>query len=272
MPDMELACVIGGLLLVGIAVYLFLIWPGNGQRAKPLAGCYIAHRGLHGGELVENTLAAFAAAVERGYGIELDIQLSSDGIPVVCHDYDLKRVFGLERKVSEMTVDELQAIGVPRLHEVLVLLDGKVPLVAEIKGETLSTEVCAKAAELLDHYTGVYCVESFNPMHLGWFRKHRPQVIRGQLSTAFGKKPDNRRSLLHFALRHLLLNVISRPHFIAYEYRYFGLSTRLCAAFGARMVCWTPDSSEALTVAKKHYHTFIFEGFDPKRPPNQGIH
>lgn len=264
MPDMELACVIGGLLLVGIAVYLFLIWPGNGQRAKPLAGCYIAHRGLHGGDRIENTLPAFAAAVERGYGVELDIQLSSDGVPVVCHDYDLKRVFGLDRKVSALTAEELKAIGVPRLSEVLALLGGRVPLVAEIKGESLSTEVCIKAALLLDAYDGFYCVESFNPMHLGWFRKHRPQVVRGQLSTAFGKKPDNRRSLLHYALRHLLLNVVSRPHFIAYEYRYFGLSTRLCAALGAQMVCWTPDSKASLTAAKKHYHCFIFEGFDPE--------
>lgn len=263
MPDMEYVCLAGSILLAVIAVYLFLIFPGNGKKAKVFDGRYIAHRGLHGGERIENSLDAFRAAISKGVGVELDIQLSADRIPVVCHDYDLKRVFGVDQRVSDMTADALRAVGVPCLREVLTVLDGKVPLVAEIKGETFDTEVCEKAAVLLDAYDGLYCVESFNPVHLGWFRKHRPQVIRGQLSTAFGKKPGDKRTPLHFVLRHLLLNVISRPHFIAYEYRYYGLSARLCAAFGALMVCWTPTSQEDVVLAKKHYTTFIFEGFEP---------
>ena len=246
-----------------IGVYLFLIFPADGRKAKAFDGKYIAHRGLHGGETVENTLDAFKKAVEKGYGVELDIQLSSDKIPVVAHDYDLKRVFGIEKKVSSFTASELNSIGVPTLSEVLSVLDGKVPLVAEIKGEDFSTEVCVKAAEILDNYNGLYCVESFNPAHLLWFRKNRKTVIRGQLSTAFGKKRDGKINIVHSLLRHLLFNFISRPHFIAYEHKFFGASARLCKLFGAHMVCWTPKSKDDELKASKYYSTFIFEDYEP---------
>lgn len=246
-----------------IALYLFMIFPADGRRAKAFDGKFIAHRGLHGNGVVENTAEAFKLAVEKGYGVELDIQLSSDGIPVVTHDYDLKRVFGVDKKVSSLTLAELNALGVPSLSEVLSILDGKVPLVAEIKGEDFNTDVCVKAAELLDDYKGLYCVESFNPIHLCWFKKNRKGVIRGQLSTAFGKKRDGKINLLHGFLRHLLLNFLSRPHFIAYEYKYFGFSVRMCKLLGAHMVCWTPKNKEDQALASKHYSTYIFEGYEP---------
>lgn len=251
------------ILVCLIGLYIFMICPASGKRAKAFEGKYIAHRGLHGGEVVENTLEAFKRAVDKGYGVELDIQLSSDNIPVVTHDYDLKRVFGIEKKVKELSCKELNSIGVPTLREVLAVLDGKVPLVAEIKGEDFSTEVCEKAAELLDAYNGIYCVESFNPMHLRWFKKNRKNVVRGQLSTAFGKKRDGKINVLHTFLRHLLLNFLSRPHFIAYEYKYYGVSARMCKLLGAHMVCWTPKSKEDSDLASKHYSTFIFEGYEP---------
>ncbi len=251
--------VIGALILL----YLFVIWPASGKRAAAFDGKYIAHRGLHGGGIVENTRMAFERAVRRGYGVELDIQLSSDKVPVVCHDYDLKRVFGIDKKVSSLTASELKNIGVPTFSEVLDILGGRVPLVAEIKGESVDTEVCEITALLLDGYDGLYCVESFNPMYLRWFKKNRPSVVRGQLSTAFGKKRDGKRNFLHFFLRHLLLNFLSRPHFIAYEYKYYGVSARLCSLLGAHTVCWTPQSESEINMAKKHYRTFIFEGFEP---------
>lgn len=259
---MEIVFCVNGLLVL-LFLYLFLIFPADGRKAEGWKGRYIAHRGLHSGSVVENTLPAFAAAIGKGYGIELDVQLSSDGVAVVCHDYDLKRVFGDERKVAALTAEELKKIGVPTFAEVLALIDGRVPLVAEMKGESLSTDVCAKAAELLDRYTGEYCIESFNPMHLRWFKKHRPQVVRGQLSTAFGKKRDGKRNFLHFFLRHLLLNFLSRPHFISYEHIYYGVSVRLCRLFGAVTACWTPQSGEECDQAKPHYDFFIFEGFEP---------
>ena len=260
---MEAFVIVAIIFVCLIGIYIFMICPASGKRAKAFDGKYIAHRGLHGGEVVDNTLEAFKQAVEKGYGVELDIQLSSDKIAVVTHDYDLKRVFGIDKKVKDLSCEELKSIGVPTLSEVLAVIDGKVPLVAEIKGEDFSTEVCEKAAELLDGYSGIYCVESFNPMHLRWFKKNRKNVVRGQLSTAFGKKRDGKINVLHTFLRHLLLNFLSRPHFIAYEYKYYGVSARMCKLLGAHMVCWTPKSKEDSDLASKHYSTFIFEGYEP---------
>ena len=253
------------LAVIGLLVFLyfFAICPANGRKAAAFDGKYIAHRGFHGGEIKENTLSAFEKAVELGYGIELDIQLSSDKVAVINHDYTLKRVFGVDKKVSELTAAELKAIGVPTFKEVLGIIGGKVPLVAEIKGESSDVEVCEKAAELLDDYDSIYCVESFNPLYVRWFKKHRPKVIRGQLSTAFGKRGDGKNKLFHKLLRHLLLNFLSRPHFIAYEFKYKSVSARLCALLGAHMVCWTPKSADDVNASQKHYRTFIFEGFEP---------
>ena len=252
------------LAVIGVLIflYLFAICPANGRKASAFDGKYIAHRGFHGGDIKENTREAFEKAVELGYGIELDIHLSSDKVAVIHHDYTLKRVFGVDKNISSLTERELRDIGVPTLKEVLEIIGGKVPLVAEIKGESSDTEVCEKAAELLDNYEGIYCIESFNPMYVRWFKKNRPQVIRGQLSTAFGKR-DNKKTFRYQLLRHLLLNFLSRPHFIAYEHKYQSVSARLCALLGAHMVCWTPKSADDVNKAKKHYKTFIFEGFEP---------
>ena len=149
---MDVLYIVLAVLAGVIAIYLFMIFPSDGRKAKVFKGKFIAHRGLHGGETVENTLDAFKKAVDKGYGVELDIQLSLDKVPVVTHDYDLKRVFGIDKKVSSLSSEELGAIGVPTLSEVLNVLDGKVPLVAEIKGENADTEVCERAAVLLDGY------------------------------------------------------------------------------------------------------------------------
>ncbi len=249
-----------GILLLLFALYLFLVFPGDGKKAEAFRGKRIAHRGLHGGSIVENTAAAFRAAVREGYGVELDIQLSSDGVAVVTHDYDLKRVFGVDRKVKDCKEAELTALGVPTFSEVLAILDGKVPLIAEIKGESGNMTVCQKAAELLDGYGGLYCVESFNPLHLLWFRKHRPHVVRGQLSTRFTKKKRAGPAMLNFCLRHLLLNLLSRPHFVAYEFRYAdSLSFRLCRALGALAVGWTPKGEAEIAEAEAHFDAVIFE-------------
>ncbi len=253
---------IGGItaLVLLFSLYLFLVAPGDGKKAAALGGKRIAHRGLHGGSIVENTLPAFQKAADCGYGVELDIQLSSDGEAVVCHDYDLKRVFGVERQVKMLTAAELSALGVPTLQEVLDVLNGKVPLVAELKGENGDVSVCRKAAEVLDGYEGLYGIESFNPLYLRWFRKNRPAVIRGQLSSRFTKKKRAGSALLNFALRHLLFNVLGRPHFIAYEFRYAdGVSLGLCRRLGALTMGWTPRGKEEIQEGEKVFDTLIFE-------------
>ena len=125
-----------------------------------------------------------------GYGIELDVQLTKDGVPVVFHDWDLKRAAGVDRKIRDCTFEELQSYRlfgssqtIPAFETVLELADGRTPLIIELKAEIVHRELCEKCAVLLDRYPGEYCIESFSPLALGWFKRHRPNVLRGQLAT-----------------------------------------------------------------------------------------
>ena len=151
-------------------------------------GRYYAHRGLHKNTNIipENSLPAFRLAIENQYGIELDVRLTKDNIPVVFHDTTLLRVCGVDKKVRDLTFDELSNIylydskeQIPLLTEVLDLVNGQVPLIIELKTNENDTTVCSIVAPILDNYMGVYCVESFNPLILMWYKKNRPIVIRG---------------------------------------------------------------------------------------------
>ncbi len=253
-------------LLLLFALYFFLIFPRADKRVEEFSGLYVAHRGLHGGDIKENTMEAFKKAVDSAYGIELDVRLSSDKIPVINHDPSLKRVFGIDKNVSDMTAKELVTVGVPTFSQFLSYVDGRVPLIVEIKGEDMGTEICAKTAELLDNYKGKFCVESFNPYYLFWFKKNRKNIIRGQLATKFSKGGTSRGLLQNIFLTNLLLNVLSRPDFIAYEFKYRKkLSLKLCKLMGALPVCWTPRSQDELDSSKGFYKTFIFENFIPEK-------
>lgn len=266
-----------GILLVLFLIYLLLIMPRVYHRpsVKPLLHPLYAHRGLYDNDsdAPENSMAAFRLAVENGYGIELDVQLSKDNIPVVIHDYSLKRICGVDKKVSELTFDELQQLHlanskekIPLFSDVLNLIGGKVPLIIELKIEARDLSVCPLAARLLDEYPGVYCVESFNPLGLVWYKKNRPAVVRGQLASNFlaNKEPGNK--ALYFCLQNLLLNCATRPDFIAFDILHqkmlsFSLCRRL---YHTLPVAWTVRSDDQLEDAKKRYQIYIFEHFIPK--------
>ena len=149
-----------------------------------------AHRGLWGGEIPENSLAAFRRAAEHGFAIELDVQLSSDGEVMVFHDYTLDRVVGREGKLCDLDAAELGTLSlcgteqtIPTFREVLTLVNGRVPILVELKGESMDTSLCEKAAALLREYEGLYCIESFNPLLLHEMRKHLPDAYYGLLYT-----------------------------------------------------------------------------------------
>ncbi len=262
--------VVGTLLLLFL-VFLFLIKPRSRRRRpddKPFAGKEYAHRGLHNKALPENSLPAFAEAVKRGLGIELDIQLSKDGEVMVFHDFTLNRVVGREGKVAEFTAAELAKMplngvdcGIPTLKEVLALVDGKVPLIIEIKIPGFDLAVCPKAFEILDNYKGAFCVESFHPLALDWMRKNRPHILRGQLSSDFFKHKEQGSALQFFAVKNLLLNVLAKPDFIAFDIRYpNALAFRLCTKLWKAMpIGWTVRSEKELEDAKKHFDAWICE-------------
>ncbi len=268
--------IILGIVAVLVVLYLAAIMPrmvGRPDRT-PFFGQFYAHRGLHdnAGQAPENSMAAFRRAVEAGYGIELDVQLTKDKVPVVFHDFTLKRVCGQSGKVYEYTFEELQAFHlceseerIPQFADVLAMVDGRVPLIIEYKIEATDPEVCAVADVLLRAYRGAYCIESFNPFGVVWYKKNRPEVMRGQLSANYMKDADKKGKPLFVALKYLLSNFLAKPDFIAYDHRECGnvsfqLTTKL---WGALAVAWTIKSEADLARARKHYQLFIFDSFVP---------
>ena len=260
-----------GALLLAFLVFLFLIKPRSKKHrpdVTPFVGKEYAHRGVHNKNVPENSLRAFEGAVERGLGIELDLQLSKDGQVMVFHDFTLNRVAGVDGKVIDYTAEELskmslngQGDGIPTLKQVLEVVDGKIPLIIELKIPGFDLSVCPKAFELLDHYKGPYCVESFHPFALDWMRKNRPNVLRGQLSSNFFGHKESGNKLQLFAVKNLLLNVIAKPDFIAYDIRYPNTwAFRLCRdEWKAVPIGWTIRSQQKLEEAKKHFDAWICE-------------
>lgn len=265
------------IIIVALAVlYLLMIMPRITKKPDmtPFQGWLYAHRGLHDNktDAPENSMAAFRKAVEAGYGIELDIQLTKDGQVVVFHDDTLMRVCGIAGKICDYTYEQLQEFRlcesgeqIPLFTQVLQLVDGQVPLIVEFKGNnSVKVDLCPVADAILQKYEGEYCMESFNPLMVAWYRKQRPQVVRGQLSERFFS--NGRKSVLHFVLQNLLLNFYAKPDFIAYKWSdYKNISRRLCRSlYGITAVTWTIQSEEAYEASKKHFDLFIFDSFIPE--------
>ena len=258
-------------LLVG---YLVAIAPGKKGNIARYKGVKFAHRGLHGERGAENSMSAFLAAVEAGYGIELDIRLSKDKRLVVFHDDTLNRVAGVDGRVDEYTAEELSkmslsgtADGVPLFCDVLAAVNGRVPLLVEIKEDAGNYEVSTAAAEILSSYDGDYIVESFNPLSLGNVAKRLPCAERGILSHRFYDYEPFRKPL-YFLLQCLLFNRICKPSFIAYDHHHYkSPSLRICRRFfGCVTFAWTVRSKEEETAAKKHgFDSVIFENYLPEK-------
>ncbi len=269
---------IAGIIITVIAAFVFFLlyaaWPYNGrkERMREFSGWYYAHRGLHDKEdAPENSMLAFERAVEKGYGIELDVRMTGDNQLVIMHDPDLMRAAGVPKKISDMSLREATEYTlfgteehVPIFWEVLKTVDGKVPLIIEIKAERGDDvkEICGETAFILDGYEGQYCIESFHPGVVRWFRKNRPQTLRGQLSECMDPKTQG---FFSFSLSACLFNFLTKPDFIAYNLRDmyklpYVYMRKAADAFGA---AWTVRSEEALLDAKMMYDVFIFENFLP---------
>lgn len=166
---MVILYVLAAVAAVVAVLYFLAIMPRLSHRSERIkfTDVYYAHRGLHdnASEAPENSLAAFVRAVKAGYGIEMDIQLSKDRIPVVFHDFTLKRVCGREGKVCDYTYQELKEFKlynsgetIPRFEDVLKAVGGRVPLIVELKVEWMDISVCPLADALLQDYRGLYCL------------------------------------------------------------------------------------------------------------------
>lgn len=265
------------ILIIIIVLYLLAIMPKlkHNPQAKNMDGWLYAHRGLHNNksDAPENSLKAFALAVEKGYGIELDVQLTKDEVPVIIHDYHLRRACKTDIKVADLTYEELEQYHlfkseekIPTLKEALELIGGRVPLIIELKIPWNPDILCNKVSELLKNYSGFYCIESFNPFGLMWYKKHYPSIVRGQLATDFIREKEEGDRFQFFLLKNLLLNFLTKPDFIAYHHVYKkGLSFTICRKlFRTKPVAWTIKSQEELENSRKYFKLFIFDSFLPK--------
>lgn len=159
----------------------------------------IAHRALHdrAAGRPENSRAAVRAAIERGYGIEIDLQLSADGVPMVFHDADLPRLTGEEGPLAARTAEALGRLtlrggeeGIPTFAEVLAIVDGRVPLLVEVKDQTralgpVDGRLEAAVAEAVRGYRGPLALMSFNPHAVIALRDLAPAVPRGITTCAY---------------------------------------------------------------------------------------
>ena len=264
-----------------ILLIIFIILPVlamRGRRSHPgmdaLRGWSYAHRGLHDEALPENSMGAFRAALEQGYGIELDVHLLKDGSLAVIHDSDLKRVTGQEGCVEDLTAAELENYHlcgteetIPLFSQVLELYQGKAPLIVEVKVHDDNFAAVTEATcKLLEQYDGAYCLESFDPRSVLWLKQHRPELIRGQLTeNYFLSRPSYPRPLW-FIMRHQLANFLTRPDFVAYRFqdRNSTISNQLVRKlWGVQGVAWTLRTRDEYDTAVAEGWLPIFENFIP---------
>lgn len=229
----------------------------------------VAHRGLHNDMIPENSLIAFQNAVDKGYNIELDVQLISDGTVVVFHDATLSRMTGKNGNLKSLTRADLKTLKlknsqetIPTFEEVLKLVAGRTPMIIEIKNQSKVGLLEQKVIELLKNYQGEYAIASFNPKVLAYFKKHAPQIPRGQLSGSFQWTRMNflKKWLLKsmwFAKKYHLAN------FIMYEAN--ALPSPYVHQLGKLpILTWTIRSQQEYMRVVQYVDNIIFENFKPE--------
>lgn len=265
------------ILCATCVLYLFSIKPRICGRPDytPFFNHMYAHRGLHGARtneeplLPENSYSAIKRAADLGYGIEFDVHLTKDNVPVVFHDDTLNRICGVKGCLKDYTFEELRhfrLLGtdekIPSFEEILKAVGGRVPLIIEYKVEKNANKLCSICDRILSNYKGAYCIESFHPLAVRWYKVHRPNIVRGQLSEDFTRK---KLRLSYFLLSHLIGNCYAAPDFVAYNCKHrHELSRTICRKlYHSLSVAWTVRSQEELERVSKSFDLFIFEGFVP---------
>ncbi len=261
-------------ITVILLLLIFIVSPRifSGADTSRFAGVRFAHRGYFDNEngIPENSLLSFEKAIEKGFGIELDVQLSSDGVAMVFHDADLERVCGVNGKIWEYTADQLQEMKlmgtehtIPTLVQAWEVIDGKAPVLVEYKMDRVDTAVCAAGQALLDNYDGDYCIQSFDPRALLWYRQNASHIARGQIAEEFWRVEKYKGDPLYTALSFMVGNVIARPDFISYNFECAdNIALKLCRLLGAETACWTLRSTQDYRTVKNEFDMYIFDSFD----------
>ena len=236
--------------------------PSRKAELDRLGAVPFAHRGLHGQGRVENSRAAFEAAIAAGHGIELDVQASRDGEAFVFHDYRLDRLTGEQGDLISHTARELREIALlgtgeplPTLGDILRLVRGRVPILIEVKApDRRVARLCLAVMRALEGYRGPVGVMSFNPEVPAWFAAHAPRLPRGLVVSEDGKRGLRGRAERHLAFWR------ARADFLAYDIR--DLPSRFAAGRrrrGVPVFTWTVRTGEDRARAAGHADQIIYE-------------
>jgi len=236
------------------------------QRRAPdwLTAWEYAHRGLHSAGVAENSRAAAEAAIAAGMGIECDIQMSRDNVPLVFHDWELDRLTGQRGQIAARPADELCQIAlldtadtIWRLTELLELVAGRVPILIEVKSHPAFAlpQACIAIARALADYAGPFAVMSFDPRMGEWFARHAPEMPRGLVITdtldhGYKSAWRARRALERAAPDFLAADVRDVPNAL----------TDLWRETGRPLLTWTVRTAELRAQALAHADALIAEG------------
>mgnify|MGYP001178891567 FL=1 len=234
----------------------------------------IAHRGLHDfrAGIPENSLSAFARAADAGYPIELDVQVSVDGKAVVFHDESLDRMTGARGEISRVPAVELAGLrlgesdqSIPLLREVLDLIDGRVPLIIELKNPRRRTgRVETAASKDLAGYGGPCAVSSFNRRTVAWCARNLPHLPRGQNVMKFRRGWFATGQWQSSVFREFRTRHSTRLQFIGCHIG--ALPSPGAQRFrerGIPLIVFTVRTPDRLALANAHADNIFFEGFIP---------
>ena len=267
------------LIIFAILLVLFLLYVLSlmGRKNHPglekLRNWNYAHRGLHDERRPENSMAAFRAALQGGYGIELDVHLMKDGNLAVIHDHSLKRTTGADVTIEDLTTDDLPNYflegtfeTIPTFRQVLELFNGKAPLIIELKAINKNhAELVEAVMGQLQDYSGPYCIESFDPRCITYLKKHYSQVIRGQLTENYFRTTAPVPFLVKLIMTLQVENFLIMPDFVAYrnsDRKNFGMLI-VQKLWGVQGVTWTLKTPEEHESAVSDGYLPIFEGYEP---------
>ncbi len=225
----------------------------------------IAHRGLWGENIVENSITAYENATKFNYPIEIDVYLTTDNEIVCFHDEDLMRMTGVDGKIFDKSYAELMQLNllnttekIPTLKETLKVCEGKSQLLIEIKDQP-NEKIVDKVIELLKGYKGEFAIQSFNPLYINKVKKIAPEFIRGLLSK---KKFTEKKGVTKYILEKMKLNWLIKPDFISYLHE--DLPIKKSKTKNKVVLAWTITSQSALDKVSPYCNNVIFEHFIPQ--------
>ena len=224
----------------------------------------ISHRGIYDNKnIFENSLEAITKAKEKNYIVEIDIHITKDDQIVVFHDYNTKRITKKDMIIENNNYKDLNnqdIYHIPLLEEVLELVNGKVPLLIEIKQKRKAGKLEHKLMDILNNYKGEYAIQSFNPLTIYWFKKNYPNILRGQLSYKFKTKKILK--LKKYILSNMFFNIITKPNFISYKYDELSLSKiKKYKQKNITILGWTIKNKKEYNKYIKIYDNLICEKF-----------